>query len=534
MGTATKHLNLCNFVKPANISEEHHCFSGVTLGLHILMFLITGMLAYRGYDIIPITFDRVPLEIRSDVDYLRGLAWMYRDELTIERTSTAETNQSERSVFSETVSLYFEGRDKANVLTKENLMKMREIEDEFFKLPEYQNKFCLLDESKNCTKPRSLARYFDGTYSAVDPTFYDPNYNNVLGVLYLASTNNATKPGFQYFLGKDADITATKAFSSITRISLSIGQPFEGFVNDTDREDEQSTLLKKFMNEHFRVVGDKHYSNGAGDMDVIYYSPTLLSVVITRLVVTDLSLAIGSMVFIVVFMCIQTGSLWVTGFAIMSIITGFCATNLVYRVILDYRYFGTFHVLAIFIILGIGADDIFVYFDTWKATAHKNYPSLAHRVSDNYKKAGTAMFFTSLTTAVAFIVSATSPLLGVSSFGVFAGLLVLVNYISVVIFFPTVVVTYHLTWEKYRCCCCCPRVPVSDYDEGQSPPGDTKRKHPVVRFFRGPFFSLVTHKVARWIIILIFVGILTTFVYFATQLQINEEQVGLVFFNFNL
>ncbi len=40
------------------------------------------------------------------------------------------------------------------------------------------------------------------------------------------------------------------------------------------------------------------------------------------------------------------------------------------RVILDFRYIGVFHILSVFIILGIGADDVFIFFDAWKETAH--------------------------------------------------------------------------------------------------------------------------------------------------------------------
>ena len=49
---------------------------------------------------------------------------------------------------------------------------------------------------------------------------------------------------------------------------------------------------------------------------------------------------------------------------------------------------------------------------------------ICFRMSFTYKKAARAMFFTSATTATAFIVSASSPFLSVSSFGVFAGVLV--------------------------------------------------------------------------------------------------------------
>ena len=45
-------------------------------------------------------------------------------------------------------------------------------------------------------------------------------------------------------------------------------------------------------------------------------------------------------------------------------------TDLSFRVILDFRYIGIFHILSVFIILGIGADDVFIFMDTWKETGH--------------------------------------------------------------------------------------------------------------------------------------------------------------------
>ena len=104
-----------------------------------------------------------------------------------------------------------------------------------------------------------------------------------------------------------------------------------------------------------------------------------------------------------------------------------------------FRYFGAFHVLSVFIILAIGADDTFVFYDTWKLSQHfryillilssllvdiipsytifeyshlYRYPTLEHRLSNCYRKAGLAMLFTSITTAVAFGLSAMSPFLG--------------------------------------------------------------------------------------------------------------------------
>ena len=54
---------------------------------------------------------------------------------------------------------------------------------------------------------------------------------------------------------------------------------------------------------------------------------------------------------------------------------------------------------------------------------------------------------------VAFLCSAISPLLATKSFGIFASLAVMINYITVVVFFPTVVVMYHVYFENFQWPC---------------------------------------------------------------------------------
>ena len=503
--------------------------TGCTLAANILLLLITAILVRVGYDILPITFDRIPLDIQDDPDFLRGLAWEQRntDTTLVSRGSSNVGNETERSVVGEMLELLFH-LPNGNVFTKENLLLMKNVEDDFFTNAEFSTKYCMLTGAGTCSRPRSVLRYFDGTYTAItgDPVFNDPNFDNIIGVLQKANTYNETKQGFQYHLGKNAVINTTHAMSDITRGAFVLGLPLKGYVNSSEKEEEQTDKVKTFMLDEFKVKAEAYYRTGVGAMEFVYNSLTLLSLSISSQVFKDMSLALGSLIFIVIFVCIQTGSLWVAGWGIFSIIAGFCGANLLYRVLLDFRYFGIFHVLAVFIILGIGADDIFVFFDTWKESGHHQFKSLGHRLSYCYRKAALAMFFTSLTTGVAFIVSATSPFLGISTFGVFAGILVGVNYLSVIIFFPTVVVTYHIWWEKYKCCCCWERKAVSQNGLNPNLAKDTERGHPIVRFFRGPYYKFVTHRIARWIILLVFAVLISVFTYYATQLKVNEEQVS--------
>ena len=72
------------------------------------------------------------------------------------------------------------------------------------------------------------------------------------------------------------------------------------------------------------------------------------------------------------------------------------------------------------------------------------------------------MAVTSSTTAVAFFVNITSKLMPIRAFGIFAGVIVLVNYILVVMFFPPTIIFYerYIEGKITRCTqavCGCPK-----------------------------------------------------------------------------
>ena len=497
----------------------------------MVLVVLSALLIVTGYDLLPLEFGGLPLFIPDDVDYLRSLAWYARDDdgTVIQRTNPdiSDGTEKERSQYADGLHLHYHTSNK-NIFTKENLRAMKHVEQRYTDNEKYRKKFCFLNykdpRNVSCSKMTSILRYFDGTYGHIDESFNDINFDNIVGVLHLADTHRLTSRSFQYHKHIDAVINSTTAYSTITRSRLVMGWPLRGFVNTTDRKNAQIELIEQFEVDEYKKMSENYYSNGVGEMGFFFGSNYLLTATIMSQVFIDMCLAIGSLVFIVGFVIFQTGSCWVSLFAVLSIMTSFLGANLIYRIVLDYRYLGIFHVLTVFIILGIGADDVFVFFDTWKESRQYKYKSLAHRMSDVYRKASLAMLFTSVTTAMAFIVSATSPFVVISSFGVFAGILVVVNYLSVVIFFPTVVITYHLYWEKYKCCCCCQTS--MELNSSEDLKAGKPKSNFLVRFISGPYYNFVTHKIYRWVVIVCFAALVVVSLVFAVQLEINEEEVG--------
>lgn len=414
--------------------------AGIALSMHIFMLFLTGALFLSGYDILPVNFEGVPLDLSKDSTKLRADAWMFAIES--DEVTTLSGEQLERSTKYIPIQLVYEGD---NVFTRENLLRIKHFEETQFNRSNYQAGLCLLQGNANrtCAKPLSILRFFDGTYAALNSTFYDPNFENIADVIYTATTIKKSNALLNFHLAKDARILPTEVSSSYTRSLLFIGWPLKEYKSSNDNQDEQKKELDKRTVETFADTFDEKYKNGIGEMKFYYFSVSLWTAALQDQIIYDMMLAVASLCFIFLFCWFQTGSLWITSWGIFGIFSSFNVTNLLYRILLDYRYFGVFHVMSIFIILGIGCDNIFVFMDTWKQSERQKFKSLAHRLSDVYRKSAKTMFVTSITTVVAFLSNAPSPLLSISSFGIFSAVLVFVNYLSVILFFPTVVMYHH-------------------------------------------------------------------------------------------
>lgn len=509
------------------------------------MLLLTGLLYLSGYDILPADFSQVPLNLEDDVTKLRADAWKFaRQDSRVNINPTSVGIQRERTIQYDVLEVMYEA-ENGNAFTKENLKSIHDMELEIFNNSVYQQRLCQITENGPCKLPLSIIRFFDGSYRSLHKNLFDPDFENITGILSLANSMNITRAMLDFHLDKHAVIDSASdepaVHSKYTRSLFYIGYPLKGFENTEDRVDQQWEQAQSFSSDAFAELLEKKFRQGIGAMKIYYFLRALFFNAISQQVIYDLLLAGASFTFIFLFMLFQTQSLWITGWAVFSILTCFFGANLIYRVVLDCRYIGIFHVLSVFIILGIGADDVFVFIDAWKASEAKNFRDLAYRMSFVYRRAASAMFTTSFTTMVAFITSVFSPLLGVSTFGIFSALLVFVNFCSVIIFFPTVIITYELYWKDYRWHCFGDLkawqaitsrredIVQGDLAEGQGAEQEkfVEPSKMVAKFLEGKFFdNFIAHRTIRWIILGVFLVFLCVSIGFATQLAPDEEPVS--------
>ena len=80
----------------------------------------------------------------------------------------------------------------------------------------------------------------------------------------------------------------------------------------------------------------------------------------------DLSFAIGSVLFVFCFIWYHLASFFMAGMSMLMILFSFPITYTLYGGIFQISFNDTLIQLTIFIVLGIAADDIFVFCDAWK------------------------------------------------------------------------------------------------------------------------------------------------------------------------
>jgi len=119
------------------------------------------------------------------------------------------------------------------------------------------------------------------------------------------------------------------------------------------------------------------------------------------------------------------------------------------------------------------------------------------RLAYSFRRAVRAMAITSSTTAVAFFANAFSPLMNIAAFGIFAGVIVPINYFLVVMIFPPAVVFYEdkiLHNPKMACCICWGRCMKSKKDTGE-------QLGRVEKIYDEQINAFVGHRIGKWVIL---------------------------------
>ena len=176
----------------------------------------------------------------------------------------------------------------------------------------------------------------------------------------------------------------------------------------------------------------------------------------------DLRWAAGSFSAVLFLVRAHTGSTFLALGGMTAVIASLVVAQFVYVHAIGVTWIGMLNFLGVFIVLGVGADDVFVILEFWKQSKREALSTageeddrhsddgesstervLVERLRWTAEKSLYVVTMTSVTTAAAFACNMASRIAPVRLFGAFMAALIAGNYLLVCTTFPALLVLEH-------------------------------------------------------------------------------------------
>ena len=152
---------------------------------------------------------------------------------------------------------------------------------------------------------------------------------------------------------------------------------------------------------HEEVLFGKHMTEISPGVELIAYDLGIKFDVFNKQLLSDGILAVFAFFVVFVMIRIHTGSMFISCLAYLEIMSALGVAYFLYMIVLGLPFFPFLNLVGIFIVIGIGADDVFVFVDAWKQAAsmmRSGSDQVHKRMAWTLQRAGGAMFVTSTTT----------------------------------------------------------------------------------------------------------------------------------------
>lgn len=165
-------------------------------------------------------FSGFPYDIRGDDTTLRDQAFEAMvGDANNDMFEKMLPTQDERTFLGEPVQVIYES--DFNCLTPSNLQSMKLLEDAAVGLDSFNNTLCQL-ESGVCRLPRSILRFFDGTFASRDSIFIaDPTFSRIsqiIGHAFDSTSSPDIRSILSYHIGTGKPSTLTPPLISVYRL----------------------------------------------------------------------------------------------------------------------------------------------------------------------------------------------------------------------------------------------------------------------------------------------------------------------------
>jgi predicted RND superfamily exporter protein len=467
------------------------------------------------------------LGIRKD-SVLAGLDWTIFSEL-VNNDLPPSAVQAQQSVPSNGLQILYV-RDAAalardgnpNILYDAAIDEIRRFETEFAARNNYTD-FCLAFGG-TCTQAFSLTNYF-WPPGGLGPDKTNETIPQVMVDIPQESLERLVDTNYRY---------PSNIATETSQALYSFAFPLAGFNNSQNEVEAQDALYEEWIlvQRQFFI----EFNNNSTEIDLLWLGSFITTADTNALLLGDAAWAGAAILFVVVWMCLHTMSFWLGLWGMFHIILSFPVAYFFVVIAMNVRSFNTLNMLGIFILLGIGADDVFIMVDRWKQSAYRpGCTTHAKRMAWAFKSAAKSMFVTSFTTSIAFFINASSTIAPIRVFGIFVGILILINYIFVITMYPAWVSIWGHYFEN-QCLdkqikSCTNRKPhdlaENEKKEDVSVPQDLAEKNRVKkmrfieRFFYFKYYRFI--RFWRWLIMLVLLGAFIGLLVMATRLQPAQE-----------
>lgn len=380
-----------------------------------------------------------------------------------------------------TVKLVFETKNGQNLFTATNLKSICNLEKRIIRDYPKLNSYCHTPNgSKECCPSWSLGHYvalLNGNSSCLD---IDENQvervKNLLKTCSRFYYDGSLKPDCWNFKRKAVG-TCGAIPKSCTRLNavynilhyLTDSQFLKGSVNNTFLKYSLVLVPVKEI-ESFQVdVYESRLQGIISNSNVVlsgYELSRLKYEMFNAKMLEDLYLAAIAMFFIMIILWLYTGSLLITCIVGIIIVSSLIIAYFVYSVVLRMNFFPFLNVLTSVFLVGIAADDAFVYMDIWNQSSReqqkkRSKPPLNDEerneefvsiTVNTMRHASVSMFVTSFTTSSAFFASLTSDITSIQLFGLYSGLSILCMFFLMITWFPAAVIIQQKMYGNQTCC----------------------------------------------------------------------------------
>jgi len=168
---------------------------------------------------------------------------------------------------------------------------------------------------------------------------------------------------------------------------------------------------------------------------IFYTGDSIKEYEVVRTLFMDALLAIGSLGFVLVYLGFHTGAPVLSPIFLLILLYS-APVAYVVGLMFGVNKMTIVSLLSLFLITGVGSDDLFVFVDFWEQSGRQKSTTTRLRLTHMLTHAGSACCATTFTTSMSFFANLASVLQPLREFGFFMGMCVICVFFLVILFLP--------------------------------------------------------------------------------------------------